>query len=180
MPFDVAALADHVVVDPDGDPTRLGDLWAEQPQVVLFLRHFGCVTCRERAGQVRDRYDEILATGAGVTAIGTGGRRYAQAFIEDESVPFAVLLDEDGTAAEIVGTGTLGIGALAKPGAWAAGARSTLGGHRQRKTGRRPRQLGATLVIAPGDDLLYAEFEEYAGDHADIDEILAVLNGIDG
>jgi len=138
------------------------------------------VTCRERAGQVRDRYDEILAAGAGVTAIGTGGRRYAKAFIEDESVPFAVLLDEDATAADIVGTGTLGVSAIVKPGAWAAGVRSTMGGHRQRKVGRRPRQLGATLIIAPGDDLLYEDFEEYAGDHADIDEILAVLSGIDG
>ena len=41
VPFDTAQFADHVVVDPDGDEQRLGDLWAEQPQVILFLRHFG-------------------------------------------------------------------------------------------------------------------------------------------
>lgn len=41
MPFDVSALADHVVIDPDGVEHRLGDLWAEQPEVILFLRHFG-------------------------------------------------------------------------------------------------------------------------------------------
>ena len=133
------------------------------------------MTCRERAGQVRDRYDEILATGAGVTAIGTGGRRYAAAFIADEHVPFPVLLDEDGSAAEIAGTKTLGVRALAKPGAWSAAAKSTMGGHRQRRSGRRPFQLGATLIIGPGDTLLYADFEDYAGDHADLDEVLAVL-----
>jgi hypothetical protein len=41
MPFDTRQLADVVLVDPDGTEQRLGDLWTEQPQVVLFLRHFG-------------------------------------------------------------------------------------------------------------------------------------------
>ena len=133
------------------------------------------MTCRERAGQVRDRYDEFVSAGVGVTAIGTGGKRYAQAFIEDEQVPFPVLLDEDGVAADIVGTRSLGIGAALKPSAYLAGVRSVAKGHRQRKTGRRPTQLGATLVIGPGDELLYEDYEDFAGDHADIDEVLAAL-----
>lgn len=110
-----------------------------------------------------------------MTAIGTGGKRYAMAFIEDEDVPFAVLLDEDGSAAEIVGAKSLGVGAALKPSAYTAGLRSVASGHRQHKTGRRPRQLGATLLIGPGNQLLYEDYEDYAGDHADIDEVLAVL-----
>ena len=46
-------------------------------------------------------------------------------------------------------------------------------GHRQKKTGRRPLQLGATIVIGPGDQLLYSDYEAHAGDHADLDEVLA-------
>ena len=41
MSMNIAALADQVLVDPDHGEHRLGDLWAEQPQVILFLRHFG-------------------------------------------------------------------------------------------------------------------------------------------
>lgn len=41
MPFDVARLADQVLPDPDGSEQRLGDLWADRPHVLLFLRHFG-------------------------------------------------------------------------------------------------------------------------------------------
>lgn len=110
-----------------------------------------------------------------MTAIGTGGRRYAKAFIADERVPFPVLLDEDGTAAEIAGTRRIGATSLLSPGQFAAGVRSTMKGHRQHNTGRRPFQLGATLVIGPGDELLYADFEDFAGDHADLDEVLAVI-----
>ena len=117
----------------------------------------------------------MLATGAGATAIGTGGKRYAQAFIEDESVPFPVLLDEDGEAAEIAGTGSIGATTLLKPKAVAAGVRSLSGGNRQQKTGKRPMQLGATFVIAPGDDVLYADYEDFPGDHAPLGEVLQIL-----
>jgi hypothetical protein len=34
-------LADLSLSDPDGAPHRLGDLWADERHVLLFLRHFG-------------------------------------------------------------------------------------------------------------------------------------------
>jgi peroxiredoxin len=117
----------------------------------------------------------LTATGSGVTAIGTGGRHYAKAFIEDEAVPFQVLLDKDGEAADVIILNNLGVASLMRPDAWAAGVRSVVGGNRQRKLGARPTQLGATLVIGPGDELLYVDKEAYAGDHADLDEVITVL-----
>lgn len=111
-----------------------------------------------------------------VTAVGTGGKRYAKAFIEDEGFPFPVLLDEDGTAAEIIETNTIGFTTYLSPTAVGAGLKSFARGHRQKKTGRRPLQLGATLVIGPGNELLYADYEDHAGDHADLDEVLAAAS----
>jgi hypothetical protein len=113
--------------------------------------------------------------GVGVTAIGTGGKRYAQAFIEDEGVPFPVLIDEQGEAAEIIEMNSLKATSFIRPDALLAGGRSLIKGNRQHKTGDRPMQLGATLVIGPGDELLYLDKESYAGDHADLDEVLAVV-----
>ena len=124
---------------------------------------------------MRHRYDEITKRGADVTAIGTGGRRMAQAFIEDEQVPFRVLLDEDGAAATIVGAKTIGASAALDVAQWTSATRALLAGHRQRKTGRRPFQLGGTLVVGPGDELRLMDLEDHAGDHTDLDEVLAVL-----
>lgn len=121
------------------------------------------------------RYSEILEAGSDVTAVGTGGRRYAKAFIEDESVPFEVLLDEDGAAAEIAGTNTLSMASLVRPRQILAGARAVSRGNLQHNAGRRPFQLGATLVIGPGDVLHYEDFEDFAGDHAPIDEVLRAV-----
>ncbi len=86
-----------------------------------------------------------------------------------------MLLDEDGTAADIVEMNRLGATSLIRPDAWLAGARSLASGNRQHNTGPRPTQLGATLVMAPGDQLIYLDRESFAGDHADLDEVLALL-----
>jgi len=87
-------------------------------------------------------------------------------------VPFPVLLDEDGSAAAIAGTNTLTLGTIVSPSQLGAGLRATIRGKRQHRTGRRPSQLGATLVIGPGDELRYADFEDHAGDHAPIEDVL--------
>ncbi len=37
----VTDIADLSLPDSTGSPHRLGDLWADAPHVLLFLRHFG-------------------------------------------------------------------------------------------------------------------------------------------
>ena len=40
-PADAHELADVVLQDADGEDVRLGELWAERPAVLVFLRHYG-------------------------------------------------------------------------------------------------------------------------------------------
>ena len=89
-------------------------------------------------------------------------------------MPFPVLLDVEGEAAAIVETNSLKASSFIRPDALLAGGRSLFGGHRQHKAGARPMQLGATLVVGPGDELLYLDRESFAGDHADLDEVLEI------
>lgn len=39
--MDVRALGDLTLLDADGNPHRIGDLWRDRPVVLVFLRHFG-------------------------------------------------------------------------------------------------------------------------------------------
>jgi hypothetical protein len=39
--MDLARLESVVLRAADGKPHRLGDYWANQPVIVVFLRHFG-------------------------------------------------------------------------------------------------------------------------------------------
>jgi hypothetical protein len=88
-----------------------------------------------------------------------------------------VLLDEDGEAADIIETNRLNAFSLIRPDALLAGTRSLAGGNRQHNAGRRPTQLGATIVMGPDDELLYIDKESFAGDHADLDKVLSALAG---
>ena len=60
-----------------------------------------------------------------------------------------------------------------------AALRARSAGHRQRKTAGDPWQLGGTLVVAPGDRLLYAWRNRTAYDDAPIAEVLAALRHAD-
>ena len=83
--MDLAALSALSLPDQDDRLHHLGDLWADRPVVLVFLRHFGCLHCREHAVELRDRYDDLHAQGVELVAIGTGDRRYAGAFVRDNA-----------------------------------------------------------------------------------------------
>ena len=40
-PSNAAAMTDLVLSDQDGNDVRLGDLWAQKPVVLAWLRHYG-------------------------------------------------------------------------------------------------------------------------------------------
>ena len=53
--------------------------------------------CREHVARLRDHQREIEAAGAGIAAVGLGGREYAAAFRAETRIAFPLLID-DGTA----------------------------------------------------------------------------------
>ena len=76
-------LAPIVLQDADGRPVRLGALWADAPAALVFLRHYGCVFCREHVAQLRDHEAEFRARGARLAAIGLGDLAYARSFRDE-------------------------------------------------------------------------------------------------
>ena len=51
--MDTRALGAATVLDTDGSAVPLAREWADRPVVVVWLRHFGCVFCREQVAQPR-------------------------------------------------------------------------------------------------------------------------------
>ncbi|MGH2794960.1 MAG: peroxiredoxin-like family protein [Actinomycetota bacterium] len=133
--------------------------------------------CRYHASQLRRHQGEFKEKGAEIVAVGTGDARYARAFIDDEEIGFPVLLDEEGDAAEIAELPNGGWFQLAGPRTAAGVLKATAAGKRQHKIGKRPKQLGATFVIGPGDVVHYEHVDNDVSDHAPFEEILAALEG---
>jgi len=124
---------------------------------------------------LRGSYEEIKTRGAELIAIGTGDARYARSFIDDENIPFPVLLDEDGEAARAASVKKGRAMDLVGPRTVAGALKATAAGHRQHRTGKRGAQLGATFVIGPGDAVRYAHIDGDVSDHGPIEDVLAAL-----
>jgi len=124
---------------------------------------------------LRDAYPTIQAQAAEVVAIGTGNRRYAQHFVTERRIPYPVLLDETGEAASLASIRKGSLVDLAGPKVALRSSQAFVKGHLQGHRGSRPRQLGATFVIGPGQALHYEHLDPDAATHAPLSEVLGLL-----
>ena len=114
--------------------------------------------------------------GADVVAVGTGNQRYARAFVEDEDVPFPVLVDDDAKAANAAAVKKVNFAQLLfDPRSFRGARQAHRDGFRVKKSGRRVNQLGATFVLGPGSKVRYAHVDVHTADHAPIADVLAAL-----
>ena len=124
---------------------------------------------------MRERYDEITELGGDIVAVGTGDRRYADAFVRDEQIPYLLLVDDDAEAANAASLRTLNWFQLLHPRTWKATRATSKRGHHVHKAGQRVKQVGATFVIGPGDRVRYEHLDADSTDHAAIDDVIAAL-----
>jgi peroxiredoxin len=124
---------------------------------------------------LRRSYPEITARGADIVAIGTGDVRYARGFVEQEQIPFLVLVDDAAAAANAASVRRINWFTLMGPGTWGATRKRWKEGYRIHKAGKRANQLGATFVIGPGPVVRYQHLDDDSADHASLDEVLAAM-----
>ena len=125
---------------------------------------------------MREHYEEIQGLGAEIVAIGTGNRARAADFVEQDHVPFPVLVDDDATAATAVALPRVNpFRLLFDPRSLGGARRAYRSGYRIGKPGKRTNQLGATFVVGPRDRVRYEHVDEHTADHAPIDDVLAAL-----
>lgn len=109
-----------------------------------------------------------------MVAIGTGDVRYARAFVEQEEIPFLVLVDDDAAAARAASVRKVNFFKLLGPGTWRATRKTWQDGYRIHKSGKRVNQLGATFVIGPGPTVHYTHIDDDSTDHAPLEDVIAL------
>lgn len=124
---------------------------------------------------MRGRYGEIRDVGGEIVAVGTGDVRYARDFVADESIPFPVLVDDDGRAADAASVRSSSFIGMFHPRTWAATRETWRRGHRIHHAGKRVTQLGATFVIAPGPRVAYEHLDADSTDHAPLDAVVSAV-----
>jgi hypothetical protein len=176
--MDTRALAAASVQDTDGEPVRLADSWRDHPAVIVWLRHFGCVFCREHVAEVRAARPDIEALHGGIVFVGNGTPRAAAWFQKRFAPDSTVVTDPDLVTYKAIGARS-GVMSTLGPRAWGAGLRAFSSGARQTATKGHPFQQGGVLVIAPGDKVLFRHVSGAAGDHAPLERVLAALRSAD-
>jgi peroxiredoxin len=117
----------------------------------------------------------ILAAGAEIVAIGTGNAKHARHFVDEERIPFPVLVDDDASAARAASVKRGGTWNVLGPKTYGASIRTWRRGHKIHMAGKRVFQLGATFVLGPGDAVRYEHIDQTTVDHAPLEEVFEVL-----
>jgi peroxiredoxin len=175
-------LAGIVLPDSEGKEIRLGSLWSESPAVLVFLRHYGWIFCREHVAQLREHEQAFREKGARLAAVGLGDRHYARLFREETGISFPLLIDENREAYRAAGLRSASLLHLLRGDNATARKRAKIAGHRQpgipwivHSLGKNPFQLGGSFVFGPGNIDRYAPLSETFGDNASPAALLAAL-----
>ena len=166
---------DHLFVDKAGRRIHLSDLWsaADRGIVLVFLRHFGCLFCKNQVGELRQHYQQIRDTGYDVVTIGQGSEARAARFAEDNNLPFPVFGDKERATYREYGLTSNRFGSFLEPDAYRVGIKSLLHGYFPgMPEGSLSQNPGVFLIDRQGR-ILTARIGHHAGDFATIPEILA-------
>ncbi|GAC1678071.1 MAG: hypothetical protein PVS2B2_14930 [Candidatus Acidiferrum sp.] len=170
-------LAEIILPDVEGHDLRLGTLWSRQPVVVGFLRHYGCLFCRERVAQLLEGESLFRSKGGSLALIGLGDRELASVFRKETGLTCPLFIDEKREAYRAAGLGTGSILHFIRPSYRKSQQRALAAGHRLHGSGKNPFQLGGSFVFAPGNVDRFAHVSETFGDNAPIEELAAAIRG---
>jgi peroxiredoxin len=169
------AIADRTLLDDAGRQVRVGSLWSERPVALVFLRHFGCIFCREHAADLNEVAGEAEAAGGSLAAIGLGTPAHAADFRELSGITYPLLVSADTSVHEAMGLGRGNWARVVGPQNIAGTVRALRKGHIAKRTGADMSQLGGTFVIGTSGGTVYEHRARKSADNAPIPEILAAL-----
>ena len=122
---------------------------------------------------MRDHHSEIKEAGANLAAIGLGDAHYGKIFRQQSRIKFPLLIDHDRQAYKAAGLKMGSMMHLMRSDNNKARKRAQAAGHRQRRLGKNPFQLGGSFVFGPGDVDLFAHISQTFGDNAEPVDLIA-------
>lgn len=160
--------------DADGAEVRVAELHAQGPVVLIFVRYFGCLFCKQQVAEVVRRRSEFQAAGVDPIVIGQGTVEQAREFSQKYADGMRVLTDPDHEAFCAAGM-KRGVSTLMSFGVLQRAARAVAQGFMQTSLLGDSFQQGGVVVLDRDGRVLYRFLSEEAGLHAPLDDVLAAL-----
>ncbi len=175
-------LPDFTVDTQDRDGVRLHSLF-KGITILRVLRYVGCPTCRIDIHDILARYDEFTARGAQVLVVMQSSRESLRAQLAGEDRVLTFVCDTDlqiykALAIDPAKDRDALIGG-ADPSAWAAKrARADAAGYLHGPSEGIELQLPAMFIVDEAGKVLYAHYGKTIPDIPTVDEMLAILDGL--
>ncbi len=154
----------------NGQTVPLASLFETQPLALVFLRHLGCVFCREHVAQLRGLKD------ANIVFVSMGSPEQTEAFRSELSSPHRYICDPERVLYHHFGVRRGGLVNLLHPQVFIRGIGAAMSQGMQAKPQSDPMQLPGVVVIDTTGDVTWEHQARHAADNPSGEEILRHLN----
>lgn len=158
-------LSDVEVQLSTGETVTLGALYAEQPLALVFLRHLGCIFCREHVAQLRRLKD------LNIVFVTLGNVEQTEAFRQKMQSPHRFICDPEKALYHHFDLPRGGLTQVLSPQVFVRAIGATLQGHSNARTGQDPLQMPGVIVIGTDGEVRWQYRSRNAADNPPPDEI---------
>ena len=162
------------LLDVEGAEVRVETLHAQAPAVLVFVRHFGCLFCKQQVGELAARREDFQNRGAKLVVIGNGTVEQARGFAERYAQGMTVLTDPTREAFCAAGM-KRGVATAVSFGVIKRAVQAVAHGYLQTSVLGDALQQGGVLVLDRDGRELYRFVSDEAGQHPPLDDVLAAL-----
>lgn len=164
------------ILNEDGESVKVASIWKNRTTVFIFLRHFGCVSCRAHAVQVWADRAKYEASGAQIVFVGNGAHHFIKTFKEDLNIQDATVYT-DPTLVSFQAMGfKRGFLVALGPRSIASGLGMFKKGHKQgaySKSSGDLWQMGGLIVVKPNGTVAYHYISTALGDYPPEQDVVA-------
>jgi peroxiredoxin len=169
------SLAPITVETPDGATRPLGDVLGGKRTVLVFIRHYGCIFCREQVDRFKTALPHIHGRGYELIVIGQGRAAHARAFVDESHIDFPVYADSSLEAFQAAGLRRSVARTMLDPRVWWRALGAIKDGFSVRRVAGDPWQNGGVFVIDGDGNERFRHISRFAGDHPPMDAVIGAL-----
>jgi peroxiredoxin len=172
---DFQAFSFSIVQDEQGRSIPISRFWHQQPAILVFLRHFGCVSCRSHSQDVWAHREHLQKNGARIVFIGNGSPDRIEEFRQNYHLEGAPIFTDPTLKSFQLGGFHHGLKYLLSPKSGKNMVQLISEGHSNGNpfssgTGSN-RQMGGIVVVQPGGKVSYHYISEAVGDTPEAESI---------
>ena len=174
---------DLTLLNTAGEPVQLSSLWAKQPLLLAFTRHFGCTQCKEMLEELVHGQEQIRKAGLGIAVITQGTPQSTAIFAKQYGPGLFFLSDTERKAYQAYGLERANIWqTFLSLNVWRSNRR--LKKERGWNTDLPPKgqdamQMAGTFIIGPDGRIRLPYYYDDIADHPPVELLLRGIMGMD-